>query len=296
MPDSARAPARSRRPWHTLTAALALLAGLLPTPPAVAVTNAAVVVRSSGDTWLIREGVVATPLTDAYALRAGDRLSTGATGRLRIRYQDGTVMAMGPDTSLTIDRYNYQGRQSESWFSMARGTLRTITGAIGKLNAPGFKLRTPTAVMGVRGTDFTVLQRDCRFERCDAHEAPPTELRVHSGRVVMATRRGEIEVPEGRRAVVGGSNTPPQLAVHAPPRTSGARAPGAHANEPWRGATRDSDRRGSDRRGSEPRDSDARQGGTGAAAERRSPRDRTGRADTGHAEPPVHDDGMHLLR
>ncbi|MEZ5649389.1 MAG: FecR family protein [Burkholderiaceae bacterium] len=196
--------------------------------PALASQDAATVVRSSGDTWLIRSGAVATPVTDAFALRAGDRVSTGSNGRVDIRYTDGTLMAMGPGSSLTIERFKMAGAKSESWFSLARGSLRTVTGSIGKLNPPGFQLRTPTAVMGVRGTDFSVWQRDCRTQRCDPKNAPPLELEVHSGRVVVATRRSQMEVPQGRRATVAAADEVPSMVVNSAPQPPVER-PSVHA-------------------------------------------------------------------
>lgn len=226
MPNDSARPVRPHACAHPadsaglcrLLALAILVLGMSLAGQATAQEVVATVVRADGDTWLVRAGKVATPIKDTQVLRAGDRLSTGPRGRVDIRYEDGMVMAMGRDSSLTIERYRQAGRQSEGVFSLARGSLRTITGLIGKLNPPGFQLRTPTAVMGVRGTDFSVWQRDCRRQACDPDDAPPTELQVHSGRVVMSTRGGQIEVPPGKRAVVGRLDALPQLAENRPAR------------------------------------------------------------------------------
>ena len=95
------------------------------------------------------------------ALLPQERLSTGADGIAAVTLRDGTVLTLGPDSSLDLAEFDFNSTTQEGsmWVKLARGSLRVITGLIAKLQPEKVKVTTPTAVIGVRGTDFSVETR-----------------------------------------------------------------------------------------------------------------------------------------
>ncbi len=178
------------------------------------------IVSARGETSLSRIGEVVAPADRKPGVRTGDRLRTGGNGRIEMLFADGMRMSLGPDTHLTITEYVLQGGQPLSWFDLARGTLRTITGMIGKRDPQSFRLRTPTAVVGVRGTDFTVVQANCPAGRCPDDKHPAMAISVTQGAVDVVTTGGHLSVNEGQSAVIGRPGEAPRLADAAAPGQS----------------------------------------------------------------------------
>ena len=91
------------------------------------------------------------------ALESGDTIVTGASGSVQVALADGGLIAVRPNSQLKIDDYAYSGKaddsKNKSFFSLGKGTFRSITGAIGQNNKQAYRVNTPTATMGIRGTD-----------------------------------------------------------------------------------------------------------------------------------------------
>ena len=91
------------------------------------------------------------------ALESGDTIVTGASGSVQVALADGGLIAVRPNSQLKIDDYAYSGKaddsKNKSIFSLGKGTFRSITGAIGQNNKQAYRVNTPTATMGIRGTD-----------------------------------------------------------------------------------------------------------------------------------------------
>jgi len=87
-------------------------------------------------------------------VKMGDVLHTGRGSKLTVRFKDGTTIALGPRAKLTIDDFLYNPKdvKSRCETSLARGTFKVISGAIGKLAPDRVKIKTPTATIGIRGT------------------------------------------------------------------------------------------------------------------------------------------------
>lgn len=97
------------------------------------------------------------------ALYTGDRLLTANDTELVVRLSDGSVLSVRPNTDMLIDTYQFTrdnvaaADEDALLVQLARGTLRVLTGMIGKLNPAAVRVFTPTATIGVRGTDFETL-------------------------------------------------------------------------------------------------------------------------------------------
>ena len=146
----------------------------------------------------------------------GDTAITGAGGYARIEMTDGGEMVLRPRAEFKIEAYSFEPSKPESdsfIFSMLRGGLRTVTGLISKRgDKDSYKLRTSTATIGIRGTQF-----DLRVCLADCGTlADGTYVAVKSGAVQAANTAGSQLVSSGQVAFV-----PPILPPIILPRDPG---------------------------------------------------------------------------
>jgi hypothetical protein len=92
------------------------------------------------------------------SVRASDRLVTGADGAVGVTFLDDTRISAGPSTVLEIERYRFNSTTHDGEFdaSIKRGSLAVVSGKMVKQTPGSMRVRTPSSVMGVRGTEFLV--------------------------------------------------------------------------------------------------------------------------------------------
>ncbi len=95
---------------------------------------------------------VGTPLQPA------DVIVTGADGAAGITFTDNSVVSVGPGSEFSIDRYRFDSTTYAGEFegTLRRGRLAAVSGKLVKQAPEAMRIRTPSAVMGVRGTEFLV--------------------------------------------------------------------------------------------------------------------------------------------
>ncbi len=98
-------------------------------------------------------------------LHNGDVLNTGTRGFAIIKFIDGTKMTLRPNTKFQINNVSIKKNEENVFFSLIRGGFRAITGAISKSNPRAFRVHTPVATIGIRGTEFDARLCD---DDCDA--------------------------------------------------------------------------------------------------------------------------------
>lgn len=99
------------------------------------------------------------PLTKGSDINAGETIDTG-TGRAQVRFTDGSQVSLQPGTQYRIDDYKFSGKndgEEKGFFSLVKGSFRTITGLIGKADRKAYQVSTSTATIGIRGTEFGVV-------------------------------------------------------------------------------------------------------------------------------------------
>jgi hypothetical protein len=87
----------------------------------------------------------------------GDVLITEKATYARIKFVDNSEMTLRPGTQMKIESFVFEQEKPEhdsATFSLVKGGLRAVTGALGKRNHERFGLSTPTATIGIRGTIF----------------------------------------------------------------------------------------------------------------------------------------------
>lgn len=172
-------------------------------PAAIAefVVGTVVVQGSASDSRMIEKGSL---------LYSGDRILTNQ-GRVQLRFADGAFVSLLPDTEFHIVDYRFDGStdgNESGFYSLVKGTIRMISGVIGRINRARFQISTPTATIGLRGTGG-VINVD--------HEGA-TRLFGTSGVWVLSNTLGTIEVGAGSAAIVTPDRTqPPRFTAEALP-------------------------------------------------------------------------------
>jgi hypothetical protein len=94
------------------------------------------------------------------AIYERDQVQTGIKSFAVIAFQDKTRVTLSPMSAFRIEEHEYKPEQPDennSFFSFLQGGLRLVTGAIGRLNRKAFRVATPTATIGIRGTGFDLV-------------------------------------------------------------------------------------------------------------------------------------------
>lgn len=123
------------------------------------------------------------------AVRAGDRIETEAGGHVHIRFVDGALVSVRPLSRLQIEDYRRAaGAAADSAirFRLDQGVIRSVTGRWGEEARNRFRLNTPIAAIGIKGTDFVV--------KVDGER---TLASVFSGAIVMAPLDGDCKTSLG---------------------------------------------------------------------------------------------------
>ena len=185
---------------------------------------------------IINDKKVERPAVKGEALEQGDSIVTGANGSVQVALADGGLLAVRPNTQMRIDAYAYSGKaddsNNKSFFSLAKGTFRSITGAIGHNNKQAYKVTTPTATMGIRGTDHepaVVLPLlPGQIARTPLEAAPPGSYdRVNSGQTFIQTPNGLITLKPNQVGFAPAGGGAPVVLPNVPAIYSSAPKPGA---------------------------------------------------------------------
>ncbi len=112
---------------------------------------------AQGAVRLVQSGKDISP-TPGQALTVSDRVVTGADGSAAITLRDGTTLNIGPKSQMDMSAFEFNSttQQGNAAIHLLQGSMRVVTGLLGKVNPDRFKVTTPTSVVGVRGTDFIV--------------------------------------------------------------------------------------------------------------------------------------------
>jgi hypothetical protein len=134
---------------------LALL--LISAPAASAAESIGTIKTSTGDAKIIRSGSPEAAMV-GFPIRQNDVVATGADGAIGVTFTDSTMLSLGPNTEITVDKYVFDPKANNASFTanMAKGTLQFISGEIAKLSPDAVKINIPTGTIAVRGTRFLV--------------------------------------------------------------------------------------------------------------------------------------------
>ena len=111
--------------------------------------------RGNGEVLRANQSDKLSAITDLGILSYDD-VRTG-NGRIGIEFLDSSIIRLTEHSKIIIDEYIYDPDPSKSKMAlqMASGTARFITGALGRIDKENISIRTPSATIAIRGTDFT---------------------------------------------------------------------------------------------------------------------------------------------
>lgn len=186
-----------------------LLVALASAYPAVSfAAGAARIEFVSGNVVALTPAGVQRTLSRGAELMSGEAIRTGDNARVQLRFSDGAMMSLQPQTEFRIDNYNYSGKADggeKGFFSLVKGGLRTITGLIGKGQRDSYRLSTSVATIGIRGTEYSA--------QFSGGQDGVLNLATGEGRVEVCNAGGCVIVAGGESAIVTGSTAPTMTAV-----------------------------------------------------------------------------------
>jgi hypothetical protein len=112
---------------------------------------------AKGTVHVERDGKL-LPASVGMPIQQSDALVTGADGSVGVTFSDNSLLSTGPNSVLVVDRYSFDSTTHAGRFdaSLKKGTLAVVSGKMVKQSPDAMKVRTPAAIMGVRGTEFIV--------------------------------------------------------------------------------------------------------------------------------------------
>lgn len=177
-------------------------------------------------TMLVGRGTALSPDGNVRALAkgdpvfAGELINTGTNSFLNLKFRDGGLVTLRPNSRFEISEYRYDGDapaaaeaaaptgatpqtgSGRAFFRLLKGGFRAVTGLIGKSDRNDYAAVTPVATIGIRGTDYLAVLCDlaCQADpvvRGDLPQGTPAAgasiFGVIEGRIVLTTPQGETQ-------------------------------------------------------------------------------------------------------
>lgn len=180
----------------------------------------------------VKRGAKVTAAAQGSGIQKNDTVSTNSQGRFKITFVDATTVNITQNSRLVIDDFVYDGSNKSKGklgLKLALGTARYASGSIAKGNPRGVGIRTPTATIAVRGTDFVmsvdeagrstvVLVPECYNDK----DITKINFECPSGQIDVITAAGIVSLTQPFQAtVVENSYAPPAPPVVINPTMKG---------------------------------------------------------------------------
>jgi len=145
------------RPWRPTRLSLALAALLAGSGLVAAAESAGQIKRMSGEVTVVR-AKQSLPAQPGFTLEARDRIITGKDGSVGFTTTDNSRISLGSNSQMVIEQYafNQQTQDGNIGIRFLKGTFAAISGLLAKASPEKAKFSTPTATIGIRGTEFIV--------------------------------------------------------------------------------------------------------------------------------------------
>ena len=159
---------------------------------------AATVTHMSGTLSAIKPDGSSRILSIQSKVESGDTVSTEKGTFARLEFTDGGEVVLRPNTIFKVNSYTYdQGKPKEDGFfaSLLKGGARLVSGLVGKRgNSDAYALKTATATIGIRGTDYAVLscQGDC------VNLGDGTYTNTYDGTIFQSNEFGTLDCAMGQ--------------------------------------------------------------------------------------------------
>lgn len=111
----------------------------------------------------VERGGRSVALSIGMGLQQSDTVVTGNGSTVGLGFEDEALVSLGPNSRLLVDRFQFDRTGGASGHgsgefrtTLSRGRMAVVSGKIAKSQIDAMKVRTPTALLGVRGTEFIV--------------------------------------------------------------------------------------------------------------------------------------------
>ena len=163
----------------------------------------------------------------------GDVIATADNSYARVRFSDGTDAVLRPATQVKIDSFKFEEQrpqQDNVVLSLLKGGMRAVTGLLGRRSPASFRVGTPSATIGIRGTTF-----HAEVVGAGAKLAPGLYVQVIDGVINLSNKGGSQNFSAGQFGYTPNFNQPPVVL----PNNPGIQftAPPAFSAPPQAGAT-----------------------------------------------------------
>lgn len=180
---------------------------------------AGVVVMAVGEVTVTGGAGGERPLKRRSPIFTGETITTGKQSRAQLRFGDGSLVSLQEGSQFHIEGFSYQQQQKadNAAFKLLKGGMRTISGAVGKVNRDEYKVETPVATIGIRGTDYELV-----VISPEANGAPSAGDGyrlygyINDGRISVSNGAGQQNFSDNEFFTVPGADMPPQALLNPP--------------------------------------------------------------------------------
>ena len=147
----------------------------------------------------------------------GDEIKVEKDGRLQVLLLDETVFTLGSGAQMTIDKFVYNPNKGagELVSNITKGAFRFISGKVAKQNKDAMKVKIPSGIIGVRGTQVAGEIRNDGTSNIILVGPGINSLGVATGAITLTNEQGSVEITRpGYMTSIGANVAPstPQLA------------------------------------------------------------------------------------
>lgn len=176
------------------------------------------IVQLSGTLSVKRADGSARILSQKSEVIPGDTLETQKDSYAQIKFKDGAMITMKPNTQFQVVAYTFnenEPKKDNAVFGLLKGGLRAVSGLISKRgDQDAYKMNTATATIGIRGTIFDV--DDCKTGVCkkegsDEKHEEGVYVSVRDGEVLVGNAAGQLSIVAGQFGLIAAQNLLPRL-------------------------------------------------------------------------------------
>ena len=153
------------------------------------------VIEVRGQTIAVNPQKVSRDLVVGDDVFVGDKIVTGGDGYVRLQMVDNARLDLRCYSIMVIEKYDVQSKNRSSILNLLQGSLRKVSGEIGKKGEDTYELKTPVASVGVRGTEYAL--RVFQSQGCDGSVDTDDDglyIKVIKGLVDVHNKAAKTEV------------------------------------------------------------------------------------------------------
>jgi len=153
--------------------------------------------RLRGEVFVSGKQGISRPLREGSPVYVGEQIRAASNGEAVLRTVDAGIVAVRPGAELVAERYAAEGKSTDRQIiRLITGSLRVISGWIARLNHPDHRIITPSATIGIRGTDHEPYVLPA--EMATSAYRPGTYDKVNRGATSLEANGGSVLIDQGR--------------------------------------------------------------------------------------------------